>query len=461
MPKELTRTAHSVVQMPPHAIRDNMTKNNDRKTQKITHDNRSREQGFTLIELSIVILIFAIMVTPLISLYARYIEEKRIITSKEILSDANTRLSTYYTRGSYPCPSDLSKGLGDPDMGVDFCGTSSFAAVAAAIPLNTCINGGGICRVEGTRDMDGDGFNDPILIGGVPFATLAAKQEGTVGIDDVARDAWGNMLFYAVSQNLTNASHPDLNRIENGLVNDYSYGVIDAKDEFGNDTSGMNGDSQFLVFSPGPNQIGAFTISGAISLPCDTTTTEGENCDQDGVFVSALGNYDANTAARYDDLIHFNKIPTGDLWGYILNTSTGTTTASIKNHNVGNVGILTTTPQAKLDVNGTLSTPSILANTYCKPSGAGVTGCLPLDFFWYSYTSPTLKSTPSGSIFIKNTCSQSYEAITSIKNGQVTCAKVSAPPAPTGPKECDSGYYMTGVRTDGCIYCSGGTSPKC
>lgn len=318
----------------------------DRKTQK-----KKNEQGFTLVELAIVMLIAGILITPLIGLYSNYLTEQKREATKAAIETARSSLLSYYASyGSYPCPADLSKGIMDANYGMDSCGTDDFATIAGKIPLDTCISGGGLCRVSGSKDADGDGKKDPILIGAIPFMSLKKGNRSTLEVSDVAIDGWDGVLLYAVSQNLTESAYPTLDRLHEGFTNDYKYGVVTAKDEFGNDTAGTNGDANFAIISSGPNQIGAWNINGTQKSPCNTTTREGENCDADGTFMSSISSYDANNLNKFDDITSFTKIPSGLLWAYIINTETGETTGSTKNLNKGNVGVGTTSPQALLDV---------------------------------------------------------------------------------------------------------------
>lgn len=60
----------------------------DRKTQK-----KKNEQGFTLVELAIVMLIAGILITPLIGLYSNYLTEQKEKPQKRQLKQQEARFS--------------------------------------------------------------------------------------------------------------------------------------------------------------------------------------------------------------------------------------------------------------------------------------------------------------------------------------------------------------------------------
>lgn len=433
--------------------------------------NINQEAGFTLIEMSIVMLIFSIIVLPLLSLYAEYqLAQKRVVTLERIDNAASQvriyRPSTF----AYPCPADRALSPNDAMYGFEDC------AAFLALAMNTCSANGGICKVGGSRDADGVGGNDPVLIGAVPFRTIEATNRQGIMSFDSQLDGWGNKFTFAISARTTNYVTP---RNSISVGNDFKYGVITALDENGRSTAGIgmydldnldgdndsatgrDGDGQFALISHGPSARGAFNASGRLVIACDATTIDGENCDNDFTFRSAIGDYNANTAAFYDDIAIFYKDQTGDLWGYIENPQVGGSTGHIRKLNLGRVGVNTgTNPvQTPLDVAGTIRAPATLiqqvGGDLCKKDG---TSCLPVRYLYDPLSGANIGtlSEPGGKTWT-NQCPLGY-VITGISNGQVQCqATVPIPAPPSGADvDCPASTYIQGILTNGCIICSDG-----
>ena len=429
--------------------------------------------GFTLIELTIVILIVAVISLPLFNIYEGYIRaQKRQVTIERIDNIASQirifRPSTF----SYPCPADRALSKDDAMFGFEDC------AAFAALAINTCTANGGICRMSGSRDTDtpADGMNnDSVLIGAVPFRSLDSITKGGIAVDG-SLDGWNNKITYAVSARTT-SYQPGRNSISVG--NDFKYGVISALDEFGNTTAGIgmfdldnadgdgnvttgkDGDAQFALVSHGRTAKGAFNLHGVNTYACDTTTIDGENCDNDSVFRSALGDYGSNSASFSDDISYFFRDQTGDLWGYIENPAGGAT-AHIRKLNAGRVGVKTGSAAVTttLEVNGTIKAPTTLTEEICKTNG---TNCIPTRFLYDTYSSnTTLPTTSDPAKQWKNTCGTypdgTGQAMTSITSGQANCASSVNIPVPPGgvDVDCPAGTYVQGVTTKGCIICTDG-----
>lgn len=429
----------------------------------------NQEAGFTLVEIAVVLLIFAIVTLPLLSLYSEYkMAQKRVVTYERI-NNAATQIRIYRpSTFAYPCPADRALSPNDAMYGFENC------AAFTALAINTCTANGGMCKVEGSRDADGNGAKDPVLIGALPFRTLDAINRKGFSIESHL-DGWGNKLTYAVSARHTNFVSP---RNSIAVGNDFKYGVITALDEHGKSTAGIgmydldnadgdndpatgrDGDAQFTIISHGPSARGAYSIQGIRVATCDTAAIDGENCDNDSVFRSALGDYNANTASFYDDIAIFYKDQAGDLWGYIENPQVGGSTGHIRKLNLGRVGVNTanTPVQAQLDVNGTVRAPATLipqvGGDLCKTDG---TACLPVRYLYDGLSGANIGTASDASKIWTNTCPADY-VITGISNGQVQCQQKVTVPAPPSAVDvdCPASTYIQGILTNGCIICTDG-----
>lgn len=164
-------------------------------------------RGFTIIELSVVMVLSGLMMALSFSAYSLYIKTERAKEATEKQKAIATSLSNYSTKaGRLPCPSDPSlpvtnalAGRELPDVApLNLCTTLKLAAdgtcmyynpatsawVTTAAPANR-----GICKTSG-RDtsVDPDALPDPVLIGAIPYVSI---KEG-IGLSQGAIFSSGN-----------------------------------------------------------------------------------------------------------------------------------------------------------------------------------------------------------------------------------------------------------------------------
>jgi prepilin-type N-terminal cleavage/methylation domain-containing protein len=141
-----------------------------------TMNKDNRQGGFTLIELSIVILISGVLMAGAIAMLQPYLKyTQRDATNKKItvISDA---LATFaQTYGRLPCPADPAPA------------TEPFGA-----PRNSGPAGSDISK----NDCDAAGSDPKKYIGIVPFVALGLSEEN-------ARDGYGRYFTYAVNPAMT------------------------------------------------------------------------------------------------------------------------------------------------------------------------------------------------------------------------------------------------------------------
>jgi prepilin-type N-terminal cleavage/methylation domain-containing protein len=89
-------------------------------------------RGFTLLELSIVLIITGILTIPLIRLYTDYLQQEKIDLTKSNL-DHISRIVALSSPLRYPCPADRSLIPSDPNYGLDVCTLPGFSL--NAIPV--------------------------------------------------------------------------------------------------------------------------------------------------------------------------------------------------------------------------------------------------------------------------------------------------------------------------------------
>lgn len=404
--------------------------------------NKKCSRGFTLLELSAVILISGLLLVPLLRLYTTYIIHKKLADTKENISEVASVMAVFNV-DNYPCPSDRSLPLGDPNYGVDVCTTAGFT-LAGVPDCNTTGAEQGICKAAGARDTLDDADttagngNEFVLIGGVPTVSGGVIIPGVNGTNIL--DGWGNRLTYAVSY--TSASSGD------GFSR-YKNGVIAVQDEFGNATAGTNRDAHFIVISHGPDGLGAFN-EGGVRRNCTIFNADGENCDGDSTFIQGLAQYQGTR--RYDDMSYVETDQSAGLWQGLTDSAANPSNhmKTIPTGSVGiglNPGILPGIASpggtaVMLDVNGTVKAETVRTQEICLPNG---TNCINAATLFDSRTTAGAN---------QNDCPNG-EVVISIGNGSVTCGKVSVNKLNVTIK-CPAGTWVEQVLTNGRIVCTGG-----
>lgn len=412
--------------------------------------------GFTLIEMSFVLLISSIMLIPLLMLYYQYDLNRKIETTKSNMANAETVMAVFSPL-RYPCPADRSLAPGAPNYGVDVCTVAGFTL--AGVPnCDTTGNEQGICRTPGAQDTVDDpdtiagNNNEFVLIGGIPTISGGLVIAGLS--DEKTLDGWGRKLNYAVSYT---SARP--NRTEG--FNRFKNGVIQVVDEFGNNTAGVNNDGQFVIYSSGETGLGAYNANG-IFTPCNIAVSDGENCDGDFTFRQALANSEGAGGGFFDDRLLAYNVSGGDLWMSVTDNNFLPTT-HMRPYFTGAVGIGTDSPgvtsatdninNLMLDVNGTLKAGAVRTDNLCNIDGSF---CLNIDSNsgFFGDRQPGV-----------NSCANPDDVMTGISGGQVVCAapSIAAPNhtnsnCPSGSTGlcCPSGSFLKGILSDGQIMCSDG-----
>jgi len=287
-------------------------------------------------------------------------------TKESLVAVDNALLAVLGLEGHYPCPADPTLPPNHPDYG-------------RALPVcNVCIDettrpflsdgiteSNVICSNEGTRDVDGDGANEFVLIGAIPFRTLyeSTSQLPVPFIQANGLDGYNNLFTYAVTEDMTSNAFDVLNP-----VNPYT-GAVRMIDENGIEMSDPVSSAQFVIVSHGKNGRGGYTLEGTQIDNCFVSSTgvppapgyqpfgsvaglnpELENCDaNDGVFTKALLALNEDDS-YFDDIVYFRNRTSTGLWSASPGSVTGD---DIYNTNVGDVGVNTDAPLAKLHIVGT------------------------------------------------------------------------------------------------------------
>lgn len=323
----------------------------DYKTKKLKNSIKTI-RGFTLVELSIALIIYSTLMLMIIAGTRFYVENSRIIENDNKIArvSANLRLISE----DYPCPADPTLPENAPSYGFEICPPYPLAPAP----------GSGITIAIG-RDSDGIGGGDPILIGAVPIKTiLKSYRDFDIDIFDteVSRrlktsddvDAYKRRFTYAVSQSATD---PFTLTPRNG--------VIGIEDEFGNPLINPPSSAHMIVVSHGKNGVGAYLPSGnqigcALSAPAAGPNNETENCDGDSIFLSGI--LDQRPSSYFDDLVQLVFLNRERLWS---EAATGGGVTFAYNANNAAVGIGTNAPSAQVHVIGDADASEFRTPLYC------------------------------------------------------------------------------------------------
>ncbi len=235
---------------------------------------RTAEQGFTLVELSVVVAIVALVATFGLDIVGTYMQRTAHNTTRDKLEVIEERLQEFReANGRYPCPADQTLGYTNTNYGVEACGTGNVVSVGSA------------------------------YIGTLPIRALHLPM-------DYIGDSWEHKFTYAVTTALTT----DIDSANGNLR--VTGGHLDSASDY-YDLTETPSTAAYVVLSHGQDGKGAYSLRGtALSKACIPATTtlhddmiDVENCDhtisgsEDVWFFEAVYN-DGDIEDRYfDDLI--------------------------------------------------------------------------------------------------------------------------------------------------------------
>lgn len=256
----------------------------------------SRAAGFTLVELSIVIIIVGLLTAGGLAVGASMVERAAYIDTQKLIKQLQRSVKDFYiVNGRLPCVAPLDDAPGSSGFGVE----NPNCASSAAVPGGTFREGSPVVR-----------------IGMIPVRTLGLS-------DSAASDKYGNRIVYAVSEQLTDANQ--FGAQNGGII------VRDMND------NPILSNAAFYIGSPGRDHKGAYSYStGNIPTGCGASDNlDVDNCDfSDVVFRDAPFNNGDVEDKFFDDITAWT--PKFHLTG--MNASSDTLWAANGDANLYNVG---------------------------------------------------------------------------------------------------------------------------
>ena len=307
---------------------------------------KNRQSGFTLIELSIWLIVVGLITLPLLTIYKNYINERILGINNGKFTTIQAQVNNFaVNNGRYPVPASLLDNRTNPTFGQ--------SVTTAILPCTAWPTANGICRTAGPGP-------DPILIGAVPFADLGISPE-------FGHDYWGNKILYAVTETQTGVYTPGNARID----------VWAISDEVTQAEGILTGQFDMILVSHGESGAGAYTKDGVLVSACPAPAAGREymNCDFDDQFaleanpafnpvITGLNNSLTSSAPGvrfFDDLTEVQDSVPVDLWLQNLTDANFALTFASKIA----VGIQNPDPAVKVHVVGDVLADRILTNGVC------------------------------------------------------------------------------------------------
>lgn len=228
-----------------------------------------KTNGFSLVEVAIVLLIGSLLLAGASSALTTYLKQGRINTTTERLDLINAAIQQYLNvNKKLPCPAPLDAQPDTAEFGIEVNSTDCRTAAYA-----------------GTFRAGGAGSE--IRIGAIPVRSLNLP-------DQFVADGWKARYTYAVTEAL--ASEGSF-RQDGGKI-----AVVDSNN---NTVVSPAGSAQYVIISHGENKSGAYDISGIALGGCNAGALEEINCNRgSAIFRKTILIAEAEGSDYFDDYLY-------------------------------------------------------------------------------------------------------------------------------------------------------------
>ncbi len=252
-------------------------RNSQNETISCVIRNTDHKTGFSLVELSVVMVVIGVLVASTLTFVDGYTKGHQIKETQAKLDAIERALVVHLIKFGYlPCPSSRTALRGTAGFGI------STTACNAAAPA-------------GTVDVN----TSRVRIGMVPVKSLGLPESH-------AFDGWGNRITYATIRNLA--------------VNKATYDAYETTDTNGviimQDGSGhllyhpyeLN-ITAYALISHGSDGNGAFNRNGSLAKACNAAAKDGENCNYTNSLFLDMPINDGDMVANYfNDYVRWKQV---------------------------------------------------------------------------------------------------------------------------------------------------------
>lgn len=429
---------------------------NSRLKNQTNTKNTVEKNGFTVVEIAIVMIILGALIAASTSAYMQYLQWKRSDITQQNIEDVQQEIGAFLQiHGRYPCPASLEAYRDEDDIA--YYGTEPFDRncsdtsdpTAAGVDLNGNDRAEDFFVVSSVASRNIT-YKDPATgndITGVPRVRIGAVPFRTLGLrEDQAYDGYGNRIMYAVTEHLAVQQSFEGNTGGISLVKP-------DQENLGStiDLTAETGAVHFLLFSYGENGAGAYSEDGIRSSCPTAASVENENCDltADATF-QIIPHSKSSDTEHFDDFIAYGRTDT-PLWFASEDDDYGVVEVKVE----GNIGVgpgASENPQEKIDVAGTL-------RAFDNPDTAEIQeGQVKAHMFCSHGNDETcaITSAISGDLEEKTggiECAGDNEFILGIEENGPRCGIVEA--------RCADGQYLIGINSDGTLNCGDALLPGC
>ncbi len=229
-----------------------------------------KKTAFSLIEISIVVLIIAILITGSLSSSITAINNAKLKSTRERMDEIYKALGNYLlVNGKLPCPASILE------------------LKSSSATYGTSVGTAGTCSGTGVYSSATSGATN-LIYGMVPVKTLGLSN-------DLAEDGFEDKIAYIVDKNFTGASFGTATSIATMTINETSGSV----------TNTITNDAIFALVSYGINRSGSFPINSATQIARSSSSTEMTNDLDSTSSPPAFDKILFSEAANFDDVVFY------------------------------------------------------------------------------------------------------------------------------------------------------------
>lgn len=240
-----------------------------------------KEDGFTLIEMAIVLFIVALLLGGLLPTISSQVEQRQTNETRKQLDEIKDAMIGYaVSNGHLPCPDTIAAVTGQAGM------------IPNDGKEDRCPDSAGGCSTAANGKC-------PVTEGNVPWATLGTAPT----------DSWGNQFRYRVTSAFSDAT-PLATFSLSSTANLAVYQTC-----MPSCTNILVSATPVVILSHGKNGLGAINTTGGINA-APTSVDELENTNTNPSFVSRTPSPAGSTSGEFDDIVIW--IPTGILFNRMV-----------------------------------------------------------------------------------------------------------------------------------------------